>query len=695
MILVRREEEDKPMKLKLAFLLFLFSIWVQAEQRLHQFTIEDLWKMKRLDKLELSPDGDKILFTVTEFDLNENKGNSDIYMVDLRKGGGVIRLTNWKGVDTSPRFLPDGSGILFISDREGDTPQVFLLKFGGGDPERVTDMPLGVKDLRISPDGKGFIFSADIYSQCLISTKSIVDCSRDKVKEKKEAKTEVKIITRIPFRVWDEWRNDIRSHIFYQELKAGATPIDLTPYDVDSPPIDLGSSHDFMFLKDGRSVVVVMNMDKEVAWSTNNDLFIIEIPSLKIKKITENKGNDEGPVLSPDGKYIAFCSMERAGFESDKRELVIYEIKTGKIKRILEKFDLSVMEFVWASDSSAIYFTALDRGYVSLFKVYLSDGRIETLLDRGKYRFSIPLTPVKDKIYFLADSFSAPAEIYYFDLNTKREYKLTHFNDELVSSISWGEVGEFWFKGAKDENVHSFYIKPPQFKPDKKYGALVLIHGGPQGAWENHFHYRWNAQLFASQGYFVIMINFHGSIGYGQKFVDSVSKNWGTLPYEDIMKGVDYLLGNFKEVDGERMCALGASFGGYMVNWILGHTTRFKCLVSHAGVSNLISKYGTTDELWFPEWEFGGTPWDNPELYEKFSPIKFAKNFKTPTLVIHGAGDFRVPFSQAFELFTALQRQGVPSKLIFFPDETHFVTKPQNSIIWYKEVFDWLEKYLK
>jgi dipeptidyl aminopeptidase/acylaminoacyl peptidase len=383
--------------------------------------------------------------------------------------------------------------------------------------------------------------------------------------------------------------------------------------------------------------------------------------------------------------------MKRAGFEADQKQLILYERSTGKRLNLTEQFDYSVNDMVWSPDSKAIYFNADDKSNESLFKLSIAGRQLETLVGKG-YTHSLRIVPDGKSLVVARESINQPAEIFRIDTDGKNIKKLTAVNESRLSQIEMNAKEDFWFDGAGGTKVHGFIVKPPGFDAGKKYPMVFLIHGGPQGQWGDQFHYRWNAQMFAARGNVVVLINPRGSTGYGQRFTDEISRDWGGKAYEDLMLALDHVLKTYPFIDGKRLAAAGASYGGYMVNWIAGHTDRFRCLVSHDGVFNPKSMYGTTEELWFPEWELGGTPYKNPELYEKWSPMAFAHNFKTPMLVIHGQMDFRLDVSEGFQLFTALQRQGVKSKMLYFPDEGHFVGKPANAELWYKTVLDWIDE---
>ena len=520
-------------------------------------------------------------------------------------------------------------------------------------------------------------------------------------------------------------------------------PRDLTPGDYDAPPFSLGGQDNYAFSPDGQEICYSSNHDPVEAISTNKDLFTVAVnfpadaSSAQVlaatKNITaDNKAADETPLYSPDGKYIAYRAQQRPGYESDRFRLMLYERQTSQRTDLTRDFDLWVGSFSWPSGFE-INFTGENEGQSPIYSVMpklcgqqchpvkIADGYNDDIA-------SVQTTTVTDGgrrvrhsnvVVFSQMSLGAPTEIFTQEHGTcvisiekfsamlsgeskeplptcamARARQLTNLNDNVLSQISMSPLESFWFAGANNDKVEGFLVKPPNFDPNKKYPVKFLIHGGPEGAWGDDWSYRWNPELFAANGYVVIMINFHGSTGYGQKFIDAINGDWGGAPFEDLMKGLDYAEQHYAFIDKERECALGASYGGYMANWILGHTDRFKCIVSHDGVFNTESAYGDTEELWFNEWEFKGTPWTNREMYSKWSPHLSAMNFKTPTLVIHGQFDYRLDVSQGFDLFTTLQRQGVPSKMLYFPDEGHWVLKPQNSQLWYKTVNDWVDQWV-
>ncbi len=653
------------------------------EKRAIQF--EDLWGMKRVSSPKVSPDGKSIAYVITEYNVEENKGNSDIWIISVN-GGTAKQLTNSPQSDNQPAWSPDGTKIAFISSRNG-SPQIYTISMLGGEAKQITDFPTGASSPVWSPDGNSILFTSEVYPECKNEEEL-----RERVEKEENKKSKSKLITGLMYRHWNYWRDGKRNHIYIVSSEGGVAR-DLTPWDYDAPTIALGSGNDVAFSTDGDEIAFVMNKAPMVTISTNNDIFTMKLYDGEPQKLTENKANDNQPVYSPDGRYIAYRKMMRPGFEADRYRLIIYDRKSKTKVNLTEELDYSISEIVWSPDSKKIFFNAEDEGRISIFSLDIATKKVVKLLK--EFCYSLNVTSDGSKLIFCMQKINLPAELFSINTDGTELTQLTYTNKERLSELEMNPMDEFWFTGAKGEKVHGLMVKPPFFNPKKKYPLVYLIHGGPQGSWGDDFHYRWNAQMFAAPGYVVVMVNFHGSTGYGQDFTDSITGNWGGHPYNDLMKGLDYVLANYKFIDKNRIGAAGASYGGFMINWIEGHTDRFNCLVSHDGVYNPKTEYGTTDELWFPEWEFGGTPWDKPELYDKWNPSKFVKNFKTPMLVIHGQLDYRCDVSVGFSVFTHLQRQGVPSKFLYFPDEGHFVLKPQNAKVWWNTIYEWFAEYLK
>jgi dipeptidyl aminopeptidase/acylaminoacyl peptidase len=651
-------------------------------------TFQEFIAMGRVSDPRITPDGKHVAFVVTRYSLETNAGNGDIFMVPIG-GGGARQLTNWTGADKEPRFSPDGRSLAFTSTRSGDA-QIWVLPLDGGEARQLTSLSTGASGPQWTPDGRHVLFTSSVYPDCADDA-----ANRARLEQVAGDKCKARVIDELLYVHWDSWRDERRSHVFIVPA-SGGEPRDLTPVEWDVPTLTLGSAHDVAVSPDGAEVCVVANTEKNAAWSTNNDLFIVPADGGEWKRITDNPANDNHPVYSPDGRYIAYRAMSRPGFESDRYRLMLYDRNSGapielgtELSRTLDR---SVGGVVWSPDSRRVYVTAEDEGYTSLYEVDSRSAKTRRLIG-GHTLASVAVSPDGKTLVFLDQNAAMPYEVFASDANGRNPRKITRVNDDALGALDMNRLESFTFSGAGGTPVQGWILKPPGFDASRKYPLTFLVHGGPQGAWGDDFHWRWNYQMFAARGRVVVAINPRGSTGFGQEFTDGISRDWGGRVYEDLMNGLDYVLATYPFVDGERMAAAGASYGGYMVDWFLGHTDRFRCLVSHDGTYNLESMYGATEELWFPEWEFGGTPWDNPGDYEKWSPHKYAANFNTPTLVVHGALDFRVPLNQSTELFTALQRRGVASRFLYFPDEGHWVLKPVNARLWWQTVLDWIDEY--
>ncbi|HWY39539.1 MAG TPA: S9 family peptidase [Chthoniobacterales bacterium] len=732
----------------------------------HPFTFEDMMKLKRVDEPVPSPDGKWVVFSATDVDLEANTKISHLWVVPAN-GGESKRLNETSTHEERPRFSPDGKRLIWTS-KAADPTQIWMCDFNSdtgtltGQPHQVTNISTGADGGIWSPDGKNIVFVSEVYPDCRDDA-----CNKQHDEEVKKSKVKAKIFTKLFYRHWNAFTEFKRSHLFVvsddaipETVEANASPArtvspapsessqptrlplqknvprDLTPGDHDVPQFHLGGQDMYAISPDGQELAYTSNIDEVEATSTNDEIFVVPISTVEAnaspartvspatygttqpgiplsgtttaprpRKISTSPGADETPLYSPDGKYLAWRSQARAGFESDKWRLFVQDRQSGKTRDLTEKIDRSVGSFTW-DDHNVIYFSFENRGE-SLFAA--TSPEVENFALPEAYNdkhlrqlHADDLTISGHALYFSQMLATAPSEIWRFDLAENlssiphiKPHAITHMNDALLSQIDMQPLESFTFKGANDEEVQGFVVKPPGFDPNKKYPLKFLIHGGPQGAWGNDWTYRWNAELFAANGYVVVMINFHGSTGYGQKFTDSISGDWGGKPYIDLMKGLDYVEKTYPFIDKNREAALGASYGGYMANWLLGHTNRFKCIVSHDGMFNAESAFGTTEELWFPNWEFKGPPWKQRELYRKWSPHEYAANFKTPTLVVHGQLDYRLDVSNGFDLFTTLQTLKVPSKMLYFPDEGHWVLKPQNSRLWYKTVNDWVDQWCR
>ena len=661
----------------------LLSLAALAQTK-RPLTFDDLVAIKRIGDAQISPDGSRVAYVVTEVDKNLNRGKRSVWAVPSSGGASQQLITSDKN-DYSPRWSADGKWIAFLSTREG-APQIFVAGADGSNPRKVTGVPEGVGEFIWSPDGKTFAFTTDVYPEC-----GNLNCVAKRAEAEEKSKIKAVIADRLLYRHWDSFKRGKRSHLFVVPSEGGE-PKDLTPGDYDVPPFSLGDPTAFDFAPDSSEIIFARNTDKVEATSTNNDLFIISVSGGEARRITgNNPGSDTTPRYSPDGKYIAYRSQSRNGYESDRFRLMLYDRKAGTSKELSTGFDRWAGELVWAPDGQSIFIVAEDRGR-ELIGVASVNGGVKPLI-ADTASSGISLSSDGKTLAFTRSSSAAPAEIFAANSNGGGARQLTQANASLLAQLDLSKAEDFEYDGALKSKIHGFIVKPPQFDKSKKYPMILLIHGGPQGAWLDSWGYRWNPQMWAARGYVTVLINPHGSTGYGQAFTEQISGDWGGAVYEDLMKGVAHVI-KLGYVDPNRMGAAGGSYGGYMVNWILGHNDRFKALVSHAGVYNLSSMYAT-EELWFTDWEFKGTPWDNPELYAKWSPHLSAKNFKTPTLVVHGELDYRVPVGEGLQLFSTLQRKGVPSKLLYYPDEGHWILKPQNSELWFKTVLDWFDQWLK
>jgi dipeptidyl aminopeptidase/acylaminoacyl peptidase len=681
--------------LSMSIVLTLASIPLRAAQTApsaakHPFTFKDMMDLKRIGAPSLSPDGKWVLFTAMDVNLAENKRTNHIWVVPSA-GGDARPLASDPAGESGARWSPDGKKFLFVSPRGGNQ-QVWVANFNSatgdidGDPKAVTSISTEADGAMWTPDGKNIVFTSEVYPGCRDDL-----CNKTGDEARAKSKVKAMIFTRLFYRHWNAYTHFKRNHLFVVPAEGG-TAKDITPGDHDVPPFSLGGQDLYTVSPDGQEVAFTSNIDEVEATSTNNDIFVVPITGGEPKKLSTSPGGDSTPVYSPDGKWLAWRMQVRPGYESDRFRLVICDRKTGKITNLTENLDRWVEAIAWAPDSRSIYITSEDKGEIPIYKIDINKpNQIQEVL-RGA-NDELQISADGRTLVFSRMSVRAPNEIYRLAIGSKEPVQLTHLNNPVLSKIEMPAMESFWFTGDAATKVQGFIIKPPDFNPRRKYPVKFLIHGGPQGQWGDEWSYRWNAELFAADGYVVIMINPRGSTGYGQQFIDGINGDWGGKPYVDLMKGLDYAEQNYAFIDKNRECALGASYGGYMIDWILGHTNRFKCLVSHDGMFNTISAYGSTEELWFPEWEFKGTPWTNREMYLRWSPEMFSKQFKTPTLVVHGQLDYRLDVSEGFQLFTTLQRLKVPSKMLYFPDEGHWVLKPQNSELWYKTVNDWVGQW--
>jgi dipeptidyl aminopeptidase/acylaminoacyl peptidase len=721
----------------------------QSVQPKRPMTFEDIMQMKRLGDTAVSPDGKWLAYSMTTVNLAQNTKTPELWLQAIVGPGPdepvPIKLAVGQPGDSGLQFAPDGHSVLFLSGRENGQ-QIWIADFdpatgATSNAKKLTAITTEADNAKWSPDGKSIVFTSAVYPDCPAITTADFDtgnkCNAGRDAVLAASKVKAQIWTHLLYRHWDHYTGDKRSHLFLVSVDGGGMR-DLTPNDPhDVPPFSLeGSSCGCDFAPDSKELAFTENPDPVPAISTSAQIYTLDLtdPTAKPVKVSTSAGGNFNPAYSPDGKYLAWRSQARNGYESDKFRLVLYDRAAKTIKDLLPKFDNWVDEFAWGpANSHGIYFTSGDKGEKQIFAfdqlAAISDPKaaswtpVVRLTDDGEFS---DLHPTSDGRLLVATrvTVSAPAEAVVLDsvstghtlrsiamgggapppdviTEVSKESLLTHLNDALLAQLDLPAMESFWFTAKDGTKLEGFIIRPPGFDATKKYPVKFLIHGGPQGAWGDDWSYRWNAELFAANGYVVVMINPRGSTGYGQAIVEEVSGDWGGKPFTDLMTGLDYAEQHYSFIDKTRECALGASYGGYMANWVLGHTDRFKCIVSHDGMFNAESAFGSTEEDWFNIWEFKGHPWDyygkpdseNP--FRKWSPSLFAKNFKTPMLVIHGQLDYRLDLSEGLQLFDTLQMLGVPSKMLYFPDEGHWVLKPQNSQLWYKTVNDWVDEWTK
>jgi len=650
------------------------------------FDVEALMRVARISDPQVSPDGGMVAFTAASIELEDNRQVSHIYVVPVA-GGEPKQLTREGDRNERPRWSPDSKQIAYVSDRSGNS-QIWLMNADGGGARQVTRLAAGAAGVLFSPDGRRLVFSSEVYPDCPDEA-----CNAKRLQEENASKARARLYTALLYRHWNQWRTARRTHLFAVDL-AGGVPRDLTPGPRDAPPFSLGGPYDYAVSPDGQELCYVMISDAEPAVSTNSDLYTVPMAGGQPVKITVNLGADNSPQYSPDGRRLAYRTQVRAGYESDRWRLAVMDRSSGEARILTENLDRWVGSFAWSTDSSSLFFTVEDRGRQSVQMIPVSGGGARIVASGPSHLDDVQITGGGKTMVYTEQSASRPVEIFRASSTGGAAVPLTRRNDALLAGYALTPAEEFWVEGAEGARVHCFMLKPPGFQANKKHPALFLIHGGPQSAWGESWTYRWNAQVFAASGYVVVMPNPRGSTGYGQKFIDEINRDWGGRAFDDIMASVDYV-SRLPYVDSERMVAAGASYGGYMIGWMLGHTARFKAFVSHAGVFDLRSEFGETEELWFPLWEFEGAPWDNPEMYARWSPSYYVQAFQTPTLVTHGELDYRVPVGQGLQLFTALQLRKVPSKLLLFPDEGHWISKPQNCVLWYRAVTEWLDSWVK
>jgi len=660
-----------------------------SAQATHAFSVQDLIAMDRISDPQLALDGSRVVFTVSSLDREANRRRADLWIVGI-DGRDVQRLTTHEAADFNPRWSADGRAVYFLSTRSGSS-QVWRLRLEDRRVEQVSDLPLDVGNLILSPDGRHIAFSLEVYPDC-----PTIGCTTTRLDEQGERKASGVLYERIFIRHWDTWKDGRRSHVFVMPA-SGGEPVDVMKgMDADCPSKPFGGAEEFTFTPDGRSLVFTARVaGRQEPWSTDFDLYVVPIDGSGAPGLItiDNRAWDTGPVFSPDGRTLAYLAMARPGYESDQFRIMLKPWPDGDARVLARDWDRSAGSIAWSRDGKTILATAGNLGNVSLFAIEVANGAVHTVIREGHVRSP---ACAGDRIVFAMDHLRSPVELYTTDPYGREMRAITRINYERLAQVRMGEPEQFSFAGWNGETVYAWVVKPVEFDRSSGYPVAFLIHGGPQGSFGNDFHYRWNPQIYAAAGYAAVMVDFHGSTGYGQAFSDAINDDYGGKPLEDLQKGLAAALDRYPWMNGERVCALGASFGGYMINWIAGNwSDRFRCLVNHDGVFDQRMSYYATEELWFPEWDHHGPYWENPEGYEKHNPALFVENWRTPMLVIHGAYDFRLPLEQGIAAFTALQRRGIPSQFLYFPDENHWVLSPANSVLWHETVLGWLARWLQ
>ncbi|MGE0352351.1 MAG: prolyl oligopeptidase family serine peptidase [Gemmatimonadales bacterium] len=648
-----------------------------GQQPRQPLTIGGFLALKTVSDPQISPDGSRVAYTVTTASLEADRNVSRVFVTDLDRNI-TQEIPGGGGSDRSPRWDPEGKAVLFVSTRD-TTPQIWRFQVDSGTMLRLTNLDRSLGDFVLSPNGKELVFTADVPwpAQQEVDLRSA------------PWPTSARIWTDLFYRHWNEWRAGTRQHVFRLVLATGETT-NLTPFDRDVPTLALGGA-DLAYSAPGTELAVVYNPDPSVATSTNNDIFVMSPDGTGRQPVTSNPANDHSPAYSFDSRYLAYLAMSVPGFEADRQQIWLYERATGRRTSLTPDWDLSVTAIAWTRDSRAIIAQVEERGEVVLYRIDVPGGRRQRILGGG-VNSDVRTAARADRMVFLRQTAARPPEVYVAGTDGSDPRQVSAVNSQALEGLALTAAEPFAYVGALDDSVHGWIIRPPGFDPARQYPVIYLIHGGPQGAWLNSWHPRWNYAMFAARGYVVAAVNFHGSTGYGQTFTNSISRHWGDYPYDDLMKGVDYLA-SLPYVDSTRIAAAGASYGGYMIYWMAGHTNRFRTLVAHDGIFNVMSMVGTTEELWFPIHEFGGSQLAIAAraIMEKWSPANYASNWTTPMLIIHGQDDYRVDLSEGLQAFTALRLRGIPGKFLYFPDEGHFVLKPRNRRLWWGTVLDWID----
>ncbi|MGA8277163.1 MAG: S9 family peptidase [Rhodanobacteraceae bacterium] len=658
----------------------------------HPFDVNDLVMMDRVSDPALSPDGQQIVFQVRETDYAANKGVNGLWTIPVA-GGQSMRLTDKTLDASSPRWSVDGNALYFLAAKDGVT-QLWRIGARGAVAQQLSQFTLDINNFKLSPDGKHVLVSIDVFTDC-----TDLACTRKRLDARKNDKATGRLYHSLFVRHWDKWADGRRSQLFIAAIGADGTlaaePKRLTRgIDGDVPSKPFGDDSEYAFSPDGNSVYFDVRIaGKTEPWSTNFDVYSVPSDgSAAPKNLTAgNQAWDGYPLPSADGRTLYYLAMKRPGFEADRFGIMALDLASGEHHEIDPDWDRSAGPLKLSMDGKTLYTATDNAGEHALFGIDIASGKPTLLVGGGSVKgFDVGA----HALVIARQDFKHPTDLYRADVRGKDFVQITHFNADRLANIEFGDYEFFTFKGWNDESVQGYVMKPAGYVEGRKYPVAFLIHGGPQGAWTNDFHYRWNPETYAGQGFGVVAINFHGSTGYGQAFTDAISRHWGDRPLEDLKKGWAAALKNYSWLDGGNACALGASYGGYMVYWMAGVWNQpWKCMVDHDGVFDSRMMAFATEELWFDEWEHGGTEWEHPQSYETFNPINHVKDWRAPMLIVHSANDFRIPLEQGLGAFTALQRRGIPSEFLTFPDESHWVSKPHNSVEWHDTVNAWLKRW--
>ncbi|MET1253728.1 prolyl oligopeptidase family serine peptidase [Aliikangiella maris] len=680
--------------LHLLTLILVATISVTANAEKKPFTAQDMINFERVSSAAISPDSKKVVYVVRTTDMKANKGRTDIWLIHLDNSK-AVRLTSDPAADHSPKWSANSEDIYFLSSRSKSS-QIWKINIDKKKPVQITDFPVDVSSFKLSRSTDKIVFSASVFPDC-----KDFSCTKSRHELNKQKPHSGVVYDKMFVRHWDHWIDETQSQLFSVALNKKGKIKDSTIIPVSKsvnanvPSDPFGGDEEYNFSDDGNSVYFSARIqDAQEPSSTNFDIYKVALdnPAKATNLTVANQAWDTQPVISHNGEKLAYLAMRRPGFEADRFEVILKDIKSGKTTKVTENWDRSFQSLAFSPDDKSLYLTGNHLGKNALWKYDIKSGKKIIFNQEGAIT---AVTVGQDKVVFSKDSLKSPSQLFVSDLDGTNQKQITFNNQQQLSQIQFGDYEQFSFKGWNDETVYGYVVKPANFEEGKKYPLAFLIHGGPQGSFGDHFHYRWNPQTYAGQGFVSVMIDFHGSTGYGQKFTDSISQNWGSRPFEDLQKGLKHAIEKYSFIDGDNACALGASYGGYMINWIAGNwSDRFKCLVNHDGIFDNRMMYYSTEELWFVEWEHAGPHFKSAENYEKYNPVNYVNNWKTPMLVVQGELDYRIPVTQALATFTALQKKGIESKLLYFPDENHWVLKPANSLQWHNEVNQWLHQFL-